>query len=107
MLSGGVAIVFSVLGQLYAAWDYASDVNAGHPMADAPLVYLLAVAPSGMVTVVTVALGLTACLTPRGARVQGAVGIGLGILAVVFSLLQIPADHMTSHWIEPYPGGLR
>ncbi|WP_133677546.1 hypothetical protein [Brachybacterium sp. AG952] len=105
--SGGAAIAVSMAGQFYAATDHAAAVNSGHPKADTHLIYLLAVAPSILLAVVALCLGTVACAKLRGARVWGAVGIGLGLLAVILAVLQFPAGLMAEHWIRPHPSDFR
>lgn len=78
-------------------------MTTGHPMADAPLMYILAIAPCIGFSALAVGLGLIADRDPGKARRWAVAGIVVGLVAAVLSLTGIPGHLMADHWIEPLP----
>ncbi|MFC0673834.1 hypothetical protein [Brachybacterium hainanense] len=103
-IAGALAVALSVCGQLLAARRLATDSNNGHPSADQSLVHLIVVAPSLVVAVLAVLLGMFSCHGSRKYRKFAACGIVLGVIAVGLTLTNIPGSAATDYWLEPFPG---
>ncbi|MEJ6542867.1 hypothetical protein ACTXJ3_10440 [Brachybacterium paraconglomeratum] len=106
-VSGCLAVVLSMCGQLFAARRLATDINSGHPSADQGFVHMLAVTPSlcfSALAILLCVVNTAASGWPRGFAILGMV---LGVIAAVLTFLDIPGSLAAEHWVEPYPGGLR
>ncbi|MGP9537890.1 hypothetical protein ACT3SP_07755 [Brachybacterium sp. AOP43-C2-M15] len=103
LLSGVLAIILSVCGQLIAARRLAADTNSGHPSADQPFVHMLAITPSLCFSALAVLLYLFAAPGSRRHRRLAALGMVLGVIAAVLTLIDLPGGLAARFWIEPLP----
>ena len=100
-IAGLLAAALSVGGQLLAARKHAGDWNAGHPMADQPLVHALAVTPGVILSIVAFVIGCHALRVSREHRGFALCGAALGVLAVVLTVVDLPGSIAFRMWFAP------
>lgn len=98
---GMLAAALSVGGQLLAARKQAGDWNAGHPMADQPLVHALSITPGMVLSILALGIGCYALRNHREHRWFAVCGVALGAITVVLTAVNIPGSIGFQYWYDP------
>ena len=98
---GILAAALSVGGQLLAARKHATDWNAGHPMADQPLVHALSVTPGLILSILAFVIGCYALRGSREHRGFALCGVALGVIAVALTAVDLPGSMAFRYWYAP------
>lgn len=100
-LVGALAAALSVVGQLLAERKHAGDWNAGHPMADQPLVHALSVTPGVILSILAVVIGCSALRAAPEHRRLALGGVALGVITLALTVMDVPGSIAFRYWYAP------